>query len=813
MYTERVFVRICRRSVSLIMTVIMLASVCLSVTSCKAEKAETETVPETEPWYNAKRVELDPGFDPEKCSLVLPMGPFLCQDKYVMTYFVFEGSNEESVAYSRQCDLMVVYDQDGNLLHKIDLQAIMMQVPYVYGVFNVMEICESEKGARFYFGEAGFLPVYYCDIDLDTGRQADTPQLIDMGNLKDKDGNDIADDVYATGTGCLTEGYEVFELTNSSRTVSAIVVAKDTEIIHFIDIKKEFGPGEGSIINLVRGIGGGMVIFDCLGESHVWAKLDLATGEVTKLPDGSPFPDEQTVSVSGEGKGYVTKATGIYEYDHTTGEETLKISFDNCDINRFESQYGGVKSFDGDKVVFGCSSRILELYSLPLPAVVYTLEKADYNPNVGKKVVTVASLSDSLTDAEAEALKMFNEQDHEYFAKLVLYDQGYYHSGADSMIDIDNTDRQRYSAMAMVSGSLISDIRSGTGPDIILGAAQSIDLLDGDYLADLTPYLEGKTFNAANFYTNIIDAAGMDGKAYFIPTAFTVTGIATDGSDLQGSGFTYEQYASFVRDQLNGIEPVTRSSSRMHFLNLCIQRNYAQWLKDNKMDFGCEEFRELAGFFRDNVPEGVSEVPDEEKTWTEEYYSVKEFKDAVFIENIDSLKTLAKDNFYGKNLKIMGLPSSDGTGPSAKITNSFSITVGTDVEEGAYVFLDILLSEYVQKDFRDAIPVNRAAVMRKLERENSDNTAGFNRASKTSPELLGSSLENSLRQGALFDPADKVDEVFLNMLEEVDSVLIPDNSVLMIVSEEIPPYLIGQKDIGSVIDAVNSRTRLVFDER
>ena len=147
------------------------------------------------------------------------------------------------------------------------------------------------------------------------------------------------------------------------------------------------------------------------------------------------------------------------------------------------------------------------------------------------------------------------------------------------------------------------------------------------------------------------------------------------------------------------------------------------------------------------------------------------------------------------------------------IVGSETVTVGTDVEEGAYVFLDILLSEYVQKDFRDAIPVNRAAVMRKLERENSDNTAGFNRASKTSPDLLGSSLEDSLRQGALFDPADKVDEVFLNMLEEVDSVLIPDNSVLMIVSEEIPPYLIGQKDIGSVIDAVNSRTRLVFDER
>ena len=51
------------------------------------------------------------------------------------------------------------------------------------------------------------------------------------------------------------------------------------------------------------------------------------------------------------------------------------------------------------------------------------------------------------------------------------------------------------------------------------------------------------------------------------------------------------------------------------------------------------------------------------------------------------------------------------------------------------------------------------------------------------------------------------------MLENVDSVMIPDNSVLMIVSEEVPPYLLGQKDIDSVISVINSRTQLGFDER
>ena len=161
----------------------------------------------------------------------------------------------------------------------------------------------------------------------------------------------------------------------------------------------------------------------------------------------------------------------------------------------------------------------------------------------------------------------------------------------------------------------------------------------------------------------------------------------------------------------------------------------------------------------------------------------------------------------------MGLPSPDGKGLTANITNSFSITEGTPVPEGAFAFLDILLSEDVQKNFRDAIPVNRAAVMHKLEREKSDNLTGFTRAGKLSRDELGCPLDDSLREGKLFDPSTKLDEIFLDMLENVDSVMIPDNSVLMIVSEEMPPYLAGQKDLDSVISAVNNRTKTVFDER
>ena len=119
-------------------------------------------------------------------------------------------------------------------------------------------------------------------------------------------------------------------------------------------------------------------------------------------------------------------------------------------------------------------------------------------------------------------MRRFNEQNPDYHVQLVLYDQNAYKTTGDMTDDIDTTDRQMYSAMSMVSGSLSMDIRSGDGPDVVLGAAQSIDLLDSQYLMDLTPYLQGQSYDASRYYSKIIDASKIDGKTFFIPTSFTI---------------------------------------------------------------------------------------------------------------------------------------------------------------------------------------------------------------------------------------------------------------------------------------------------
>ncbi|MBR6254510.1 MAG: carbohydrate ABC transporter substrate-binding protein [Clostridiales bacterium] len=813
-----------KRIIAFALATVMLSTVCLTASSCKKKGAKKKTVLETDPFYTTKRLELDPKLSLDDFYSVTPVGPWMCHDKFAMIYSVENKPTEKNPYPEGWGYLMGIFDMEGNLLQMVDLENVLHSVPGTGA--QALGLCEGEKGIRLYFENFASTRVvnpdtitpantrgldeirefiYSCEFDSNTGEVIKEPHLL----RTDPDG------VYFFSLSFI-EGYEVGSVQSydeERNTTLMIVVSKDGEPLYHVELDKVFGPGVIRYVDSINGAGNGTAIINCMGNTPLVAKFDLKTGTMTKVPDAKPISDNQKISSTSEGKGYITKATGIYEYDPTGANEDCVLNFDHCDINRYESQTANVLSCDENKVILGCSPRMEGQFLLPDPVPVYILEKAEKNPNAGKTVLTVASLSDSVTYFEGEALRTFNEKNPDYHVQLVLYDQNAYQKSGELTDDIDASDRQMYSALSMVSGSLSMDIRSGNGPDVILGAASSIELLDSQYLTDLTPYLERQTYDASRYYSKIIDASKIDGKTFFIPTSFTIAGIVTDGSKMDDgqAGFTYDQYISYVEDQRNGNEPVTEFISRMHFLNLCFQRSYDQWVKDKKMNIEQEDFCEMAAFFKEKIPDGVSSAPKDQFDMRDLNLVEEEEKifDVVFIENISGIGNLARYNYFGNSLRIFGLPSKNGTGPSANIASSFSITEGSEVKDGAYALLDILLSKDVQNNSMDAIPINREAASYRVEKQKENNRNGY--SFMTSPMVLCD--EASMRAQGLYSPDLKFADIFLETLENVDTVFLSDNSIMMIVDEELPAYLLGQKDLDSVIATINNRSQNVFNER
>lgn len=786
-----------KRFVSLMLATVMLSSVCLFAASCKKKTSSVKKVSASDPWYSTKKVELDPKIELPENAQMFSAGPFLIRDRLLVQYSIF--SNHEDTRLG-------IFDLDGNLLHMVDLDDIMNHKDNFYGYFSV-GFSEGEKGVRLYYTASMSRDLFYREIDLDTGSPVGSYVQIDLSSIKEG-GQYLLQNI------CLVEGYEVISYGDMEKGDNRMIVSKDGKALYEVNFDKAFGQNGVKVITDYYGAGNGTVIFYGVGQTQISGVLDLKTGQVTRRDDVRPPTESRHISTTSDGRAYLTKATGIYEYSLADNSEVCKLNFDNCSINRSDCQRSGVLYLDENKVVLGCMVPPETSGELMTKAIVYTLEKTEKNPNEGKSVITVASLSESLTYSEGEALRIFNETNPDYFAQLILYDQSEYMPKEDVAEEIDENDRRNYNAMSMVSETLSQDIRSGSGPDVILGASQSIDLLDGKYLMDLSSYLEGKSYDASLYYSNIIDAAKMDGKTYFIPTSFTYSAIITDGSKMDPgkTGFSFDDYSSFVSGQTNGIEPVTKNVSRMHFLSLCVQRSYAQWIKSGRVDFNSDEFKKLASFFKDTIPEGVSvPPPDKDDVWSDSYGAPPVETPASYVESIDSLADVAYYNFYHDNIRILGLPSQNGEGLSATVMTSFSVTAGTKVKEGAFALLDILLSDDVQKETRDAIAINRAAVKYKVDRECeiSKQTYAFYADAK---DLLFP-MEDLLRMGGAFLPGSKLPDIFLQSLENIHSILLPDNSVLMIVSEEIPAYLLGQKDIDTVIATINNRAKTVFDER
>ena len=805
------FMRNSKKAITFILSVIMMSSVTLSIASCqkpKDEEDEKKTVSEDDPWYTTRKMELVPNFSEDTAGVLYSAGPWLVDDKFVMYYSTYQGQNFANGSYSVSSTekLIGIFDMDGSLLNMINVSDELSDVDQNYFGDILMAFDEGDNGIRFYFTKMQKKELYTCELDPDTGLISKEIEKIDVDLPQ-------AEYSYVSSVNVIND-YEVFQIDSLyyGKNHEHIVVAEDGKALYTVDFKDVFGPkGVSAVLSLIGDNNGNLYIEAYGDDQFATLKLDLATGQLTEVTDLKQISDLGNISITGDGKTYLTRSTGVFEYDIENLKEVCRLDFNSCDVNRYETQNSFVLYCDDNKVILGCIQEYEEYMGMPSPSVVYLMEKADKNPNAGKAVLTVADTKDKISYFESKALQTFNMLNQDYYAQMVSYDPYSYLSDKDSTEEIDGSDILMYSAGVMAGRDLRSDILSGEGPDVILGASGIADILDSEYLMDLKPYLDGESFSLSEFYTNVIDASETAGSTFFIPTAFRIAGIVTDSSllDEEQKGFTYEQYASFVKEKLDGIEPATQETSRMHFMNMCIKADYAKWSGNGQAAFAGNEFKDLAVLFKDNVPEGKAYITTWEIREIENIGKLIPAKKAVYVEDIYSLASLAHVDYFHDNLKITGLPSKEGNGPSANITNSFSVTAGTKVIEGAYALLDLMLSKEIQQETQAAIPVNRLAVMAMVEKEKEHNRNVF-RAYTSDPELVNDSL---YREYSFFVPGSTLPDIFLQTIEEIDSVVVTDNAVMKIISEELPGYFLGQKDLDTVTVAVDSRIRTIFGGR
>ena len=151
--------------------------------------------------------------------------------------------------------------------------------------------------------------------------------------------------------------------------------------------------------------------------------------------------------------------------------------------------------------------------------VLITLTRADSNPNKGKKILELAYV-DWPSFGLCEAVNSYNRNSDDRYVRLV----NKYHS-----FDRDVTESVDI---------LMEDIRSESGPDMVILNSDHAVLDDDRYLVDVS------------------GLCGMDSPYYRVPYGICYRGLVVKTSlldDPDQKGITYEQYDELVKSANNGL--------------------------------------------------------------------------------------------------------------------------------------------------------------------------------------------------------------------------------------------------------------------
>ncbi len=767
-----------RRLISAGLSISMLFGA-LAVTGCskKTQKGGKKIAGDSS-WYDAQTTEIDDIYKDKKVYshnrkiigsyhdgvLIRDSGYF--KDPMDLDWGQ-SGSSDE------QFDDLLYYDADGELLHSFDLTKIVSENNSQY----IEEIIISEGKILLYREDYdnshdGERSYYLTDLDMETGEIGSFEKL----PFTSKDVSGSREGVWINGD-YIVLGY------HDNVTDKYIFVIQNNGQCKIVDVSSSLPSAEIFIINGCMAVSENELVFICSFGNLNFLSLNLESGKVQIKDEEYSWLNALTFNEhisSFGGNSYITDQSGIKRINFETKQLEEIVSFDDCNLNRNLMDELSLFSVNGDKYVFAGDVSIddsqdqFSYENRTGIATLITLKKAEKNPNAGKVILTAAFVGNAeVSYSICEAIRLFNDTNEDYFIRLSYnYDIKKNLNYGDAETD-DEFDDIYYKTAADLNDLLAINMLAGDGPDIILNAADIRQIQTEDHLVDLSSFLSGKNgINTEDCFSNVIDAAKVNGKLLYMPVSFSVNGLLVNKEDVRDgqTGFTYEEYIKYMDEKCGGNDPMV--DTRLGVLCTLYSCMSEPCISGNTVNFDNESFRKLCEYVKNTVPEKFN-------------YNNDLDGNAAY-DNIGGF--LTRNTFYAPLKTLLGYPSSDAC-------IGISALAPSTVVDGAWEFIKTCLSNEVQeviaRDYTN--PMNKSV---------------FDSAAKITLENYNKS---EMSYGVELD-----DSVITSYKETLMSASVVENldpAVLNVIREEMPAYFLDQKTLDAVLSIINNRVTTIIKER
>ncbi len=517
-------------------------------------------------------------------------------------------------------------------------------------------------------------------------------------------------------------------------------------------------------------------------------ELDVEKGGV-KAKYGNVPGDAGFFADGKNGKLLYVGYSKLYEYDLATGESAEVLSW--VDTNVDGSNIGAFKVLEDGRFAL-----VYNNYKED-PEVIF-LTKVPRAQIPEKEVLTLAAFTDSAM-LQYYIVK-FNRTSDKYKVELKTY----YLDGINSPTDYED-----------VMTLLHMDIVSGDAPDIIyLDQIDMYNLADSAALEDLKPYLESsQTLKREDFLESVLEAYEIEGRLVTIPTSFTVGSLFAK-QRLVGTepGWTLEEMMALQKEYPDAL--FLRQMDRNLALKMCLEYGWESFVNEETGEcyFDSEEFVKVLEFAQSFGPWGEHDA--------EPYDALQEDRVILMDERISSvekyqmIRLLIEEPFTA-----IGYPSGDGT-PVTTISgmDCFAIAARSDNKEGAWAFMESVLSEEIMRKSLYGFPT-RVSLLEELyeeamEKEYETDAAGnvlYNEAGEPIEKIKytwGYGEWTAEIYAATEEEIEGLRQLMTNMhLEGSRSQM-----VITIVQEEAGAYFAGQKSAEEVAQIIQGRVEIYVNE-
>ena len=526
--------------------------------------------------------------------------------------------------------------------------------------------------------------------------------------------------------------------------------------------------------------------------------IDLKSGKYEKKEDIGPIFNTTNIYSTSyiDGLGtMVADEDGLSVADLEKKTTERLINYDKCNANLYLISRLKLYNSEENRFVFGGSVYMEQYQEAVKESKIIVLEKAEKNPNEGKKELKLASF-DPLDYTTAEAVCKFNNENSDYY---VTFDSRYNLNNYTGSNDLD-----WYTTSLMGQRSLFDklkvDIAAGDGPDLIMNGSAFTSSFEPALFMDLSEDIDSE-----GVFENIFEINKIGGKLYTVPLTFRLSGIVCDSAFVRERqiGFTYKEYDNFVRTVCNGSDPIKKNKAE-YFIFCYNLMSDVHFYAGETPDYNDAKFKNLAKF----VYMSVDGIPMDETT---------EVVDTLDDDIHATSYTFSCTNDYfgfGKSqisdAVVLGYPAEDSTGPYAATVNSIAVSNATKNKAGCVEFVKLLMSPEMQTGYAEtgySIPVN---------------VESFNASSKTQlkhyntyrKHLINMGFnEADLRQmGVAIEARERDIAAFEQIIRSAEATYRSDPAISLIIKEEMPAYFSGQKDLGAVIEIINGRAKAYLTE-